>query len=68
MKMFLKRLFCRHSYQTVRWHWFHGFSMMEPRRIEAEMKCCKCGKVIYVYPKRGSTGEEFFTCLTEKEW
>jgi len=40
---------------------------MEPRRIEAEMKCCKCGKVIYVYPKRGSNGEEFFMSLKDKE-
>ena len=67
MKKFFKRLFCKHSYQTQRWHWFHGFSTMEPRRIEAEMKCCKCGKTIYVYPERGSNGEEFFMSLKDKQ-
>ena len=68
MKKFFKELFCKHSYQIVRWHWFHGFSSMEPRRIEAELFCNKCGKTVYRYPKRGSEDEKFVASITEKQW
>lgn len=68
MKQFLRRLFCNHSYQITRWHWFHGFTAMEPRRLEVEHRCSKCGKITYSYPERGSKGEEFVLTLTEKEW
>ena len=67
-KSFFKRLFCKHAYQTTRWHWFHGFSGMEPARIEAEMRCYKCGKVIHVYPERGSNGETYIKNLKDKQW
>lgn len=65
IKSFFKRLFCRHAYQTKRWHWFHGATAMEPRRMEVELYCCLCGKTMFIYPERGSTSEEFFMNLKE---
>jgi len=64
---FLHRLFCRHTYGLVRWHWTHWRNGNEPSRIEAEYRCSKCGKLMYVYPERGSELEEFFV-LKRYNW
>lgn len=47
MRQFFRELFCDHHYEMTRWHWTHGMTAMEPRQIEAEMKCVKCGKIKY---------------------
>lgn len=58
--MLLKRLFCEHNYILNRWHWCHGSTAMEPRQIEAEYICSKCGKVIYDHPDCGSNDEKLY--------
>lgn len=60
MKNFFKRLFCSHEYLLVRWHWCHGPSANDPRMIESEWRCQKCGKLHYIYPDRGSELEAWF--------
>ena len=47
MKNFFKRLFCEHCYELNCWHRYHGPNGNDPRMIEAEYVCSKCGKVIY---------------------
>lgn len=47
MIQLLKKLFCGHQYEMTRWHWTHGPTGMEPRQIEAELKCANCGKTKY---------------------
>ena len=64
---FFCQLFCRHTYGLTRWHWSHEFQDNEPMHIEAEYKCSKCGKLMYVYPRRGSELEEFFV-LKRYNW
>jgi hypothetical protein len=46
MKWF-KKLFCNHFYLMTRWHWCHGPNGNDPRCIEREFRCVKCGKMIY---------------------
>lgn len=58
IKQWWKQLTCRHKWKLQRWHWTHGISAMEPRMAEVEMKCQICGKVEYIYPKRGSVEED----------
>lgn len=44
----LRRLFCNHSgAKLMRWHWCHGPNGNDPRCIEREYQCPKCGKVFY---------------------
>lgn len=43
----LRKIFCNHSYKIKRWHWFHGYNANEPRMIEVECICKKCGKIKY---------------------
>ena len=47
LKNYFKQLFCKHSWTVVRWHYTHGPCGNDPRIIEVEMKCKKCGKVSY---------------------
>ena len=54
MKNFFKRLFCSHEYLLARWHWCHGPNGNDPRMIESEWRCQKCGKLYYIHPTRGS--------------
>lgn len=68
MISFFKQLFCKHSYQIKRWHWTHGANGNEPAHLEVEHVCIKCGKKIYSYPERNSTGEEFILKLPELQW
>ena len=63
MNRFLKQIFCKHDYKINRWHWFHGFSTMEPRRLEIEHVCIKCGKKIYSYPERNSENEKYILAM-----
>ena len=46
MKWF-KKLFCKHFYMMTRWHWSHGPNGNDPRCIEREFRCTKCGKLFY---------------------
>jgi hypothetical protein len=57
----------KHDYKINRWHWFHGFSAMKPRRLEVECVCTKCGKKIYSYPKRNSENEKSILAMKELE-
>lgn len=59
MKAFIRRMFCRHDYFVLRWHWVHGPIGNTPLMIEAEVKCGYCGKIKYVYPERGSREEKY---------
>jgi hypothetical protein len=68
IKRFFEQLFCRHEYEITRWHWFHGFNGNEPRRLEVERVCKKCGKAIYSYPDRNSKEETYILSMPEKEW
>lgn len=68
MRKFLRKIFCKHDYEITRWHWFHGYSTMEPRRLEVEHVCKKCGKTIYTYPDRNSKEETFILSMPEKQW
>ena len=45
----LKHLTCKHDYELICWHWCHGYNMCEPRQIEAQYKCKKCGKIKYLH-------------------
>lgn len=47
MIKFIKKLFCKHSYELNRWYICHGPNGDCPAMIEAEYICTKCGKVTY---------------------
>ena len=56
----VKRIFCKHDFKPVRWHWTHGSNGNEPAFVEAEWCCEKCGKLDYRYPERGSFEEKLY--------
>lgn len=70
MKLFeiINRFLCSHEYGLKRWHWCHGPTAMEPRQVEAEYRCWKCGKIIYAHPARGSSFEKEIAEKTDKQW
>ena len=56
----VKRMFCKHEFKPVRWHWTHGPIGNEPAFVEAEWRCEKCGKWELRYPERGSFEEKLY--------
>lgn len=59
MKNILRKLFCRHVYKIIRWHWTHGSMGNNPLFMEVHVKCKLCGKEKYIYPERNSVLEEY---------
>ena len=59
MKNIVKKLFCRHDYKILRWHWTHGAMGNDPLFMEVHVKCKRCGKEKYIYPGRNSELEEY---------
>ena len=58
MSDFWKQLFCKHDYTLSRWHWTHGINGNEPREMECEYICTKCGKFKWTHPGRNSAREK----------
>jgi hypothetical protein len=56
---FWKQLFCKHDYTLSRWHWTHGINGNEPREMECEYICTKCGKFKWTHPDRNSAREKY---------
>lgn len=45
---FIKKAFCKHKNKEIlRWHYTHGYNVMEPTFIEIEYRCNDCGKIFY---------------------
>lgn len=49
---FFKKLLCRHNdFYMIRWHFTHGPNDNDPRFIEYEVECQKCGKRMFAFTK-----------------
>ena len=64
----LKHLICKHDYELICWHWCHGYNMCEPRQIEAQYKCKKCGKIKYLHIENIEKAEEYAINNKDKRW
>lgn len=52
------RLFCKHRYRIMKWHFTHGPNGNEIRYIEGFKQCPLCGKEKYFWVERGSMLEK----------
>jgi len=58
LNAWLAQLWCNHvSVQLIRWHWTHGINGNDPRTVEAEYRCDKCGKLVYMHLNRKESFE-----------
>lgn len=57
-KGFIGRLFCKHKYKIIKWHFTHRASGHQSRYIEGFKQCPLCGKVRYFWVERGSMLEK----------
>ena len=65
-----KQLFCKHkeNQEVICWHFTHGDNGIEPRFIEVQYKCHRCGK--YYYRNITDTNEmmNFVSTYPDKEF
>ncbi len=53
------RLFCRHVWRVIAWHYTHGPGDNSPLFIQVRRVCLKCGRVDTKDYARGGSMEEY---------
>lgn len=48
IKRIIKQHKCQHDMEVSKWHWTHGPTGSEPKYIEVEYICTRCGKLAYI--------------------
>ena len=65
----MKCLFCLHkNNEVICWHWTHGWSTNEPRFLQIQLRCKKCGKYHFLDIQDPRKCNEFTYKYADKEW
>lgn len=68
IKRLIKQYKCQHDMELSKWHWTHGPTGSDPRYIEAEYICSKCGKIDYLELNRKDSEEWEEAMKDYKRW